>query len=287
MSTQPPRSRRLVLRSLLFAFVLLFVVGFVLVYLQRTRKNGPSFRKETQAILQKISRGDAESVYDEASPRFQAVVLRTRFFDMVADIDANLGKFKEILAANPGDLTSGPKGRAGRVTVRVAFDKATTVANFSFHQIDGDWRLLGMSVDVPKELESVVASPQARAERVKAPPAVMKIAASLLARSNPVDGKLVWAEASPAFRESVPLPVFLELLAKRERVLGTYERIVDVIEAGQNPSQSGATLVVVVQYSKMRTTATLSFQQLDESWQLSTYKVIIPVPRIPGTPPPE
>ena len=73
------------------------------------------------------------------------------------------------------------------------------------------------------------------------------------------------------------------LVAKRRERLGSYVRILDVLKTTQNPGQSGATVVVTVQYTKEITVVTFNFTKNDEgNWKLLTYKVVIPVPRVPN-----
>ncbi|HRC57320.1 MAG TPA: DUF4019 domain-containing protein, partial [Kofleriaceae bacterium] len=161
--TQSRRGRVLV-RSMLVAFLLVFAWITAIVLLQLRDSKKPDFRPLSRKILIAVRDGNASAVWADASPRFQEVVREQRFLDEMADMKNTLGLFREIAAVNETIVTTGPSGRIGRVALTLQFEKGRARANVSFHRDAGRWKLLGLTVDTPPELPITQESRKERSE---------------------------------------------------------------------------------------------------------------------------
>ena len=161
------RRGRLLFRSLLVGFVLVAAWIVVIVALQVKGSETPDFRPAAEKILIELASGaeGIERVYDGASPRFQEMVRKEKFADEMSDLAATVGKFKEITAVNESLVTTGPTGRVGRVLLTVAYEKAKCKVSVSVHEDKGEWKLLGVGIELPPELKITQAQ---REERVQA-----------------------------------------------------------------------------------------------------------------------
>lgn len=278
------RRRRLLLRSVIGAFVLIFGWIGVMVGLQVVSNKGYNFRAETQLVLEQIRDGKVELVYKEASARMQEAMIPDRFLELGTDINAALGGFRGILAIKRVESTDGPGGRTGRVNATLEFDKGKTSATFSYHWIDGGWRLLGFNILIPDELKGAVLSRvETQTVRTEAPTEVHELARRILELGREGGSGVIYDQAAPTFRQSVDRNTFFELQADREQILGRYVLILDVIKSWINLGHNHAELILAVQYQNARATVTMDFFQIDGVWQLSHYKIVMPQPRIPGT----
>jgi len=110
------RGGRLLVRSMVVAFTLVFVWIAVIVLVQLSNNDVPDFRPDAEHILATISSGHdgIDKAYDTSSPRFQEMVRKERFVDDMTDMNKTLGKFREITAINDTLFTRGPTGPIGQ-----------------------------------------------------------------------------------------------------------------------------------------------------------------------------
>ncbi|MCX5743487.1 MAG: hypothetical protein NT062_13420, partial [Proteobacteria bacterium] len=161
------RGGRLLVRSMIVGFLLVASWIVVIVMLQLRSTETVDFRPAAVEILTQLSNRNFEQVYDNASPRFQEMARKERFVDDMTDLRLTVGAFREIAAINDTLVTTGPTGRIGRVSMTLVYAQATCKASVSFHY-DEDvekWRLLGLGVELPSELQI---SQRQREERIAA-----------------------------------------------------------------------------------------------------------------------
>ena len=134
---------------------------------------------------------------------------------------------------------------------------------------------------MPEAVVKLESTPQRREERVRAPGEIRERVESVLSMIR--DGKLpdVWDDAAPVFQSSVSKAGFAELEKSRRDVLGVYRRILDVTSSRQNPGQTSATLDALIEYDKAVVTGTFGFTRVGDLWKLSSYKLVLPKPRVP------
>lgn len=285
------RRGRLLVRSLFVGFVLVASWITVIVALQLHGNETPDFRPIAEQLLIDLSKNQTsvEAVYDSSSPRFQEMVRKEKFVDDMADLSATVGKFREITAINDSLVTSGPTGRIGRVSLTVAYDKATCKASVSLHEDKGVWKLLGIGVDLPKELEITQAQ---REERVQACKDAMSKSCDLYVAANRIlellrDGhaEQVWDEASGVFQKQEERGRFITLQEEHRVLLGPYVRILKVTEAkviGNVTGGNNATFEVITEYARSSGVAvTFGFYRGSRTkpWKLRSFKVVLPMPR--------
>jgi hypothetical protein len=216
-----------------------------------------------------------------------------------------LGPFKEIAAVNDTLVSRGPGGLVARVDLQVDFEKGRAHATISLHKHRGTWKFLGIGVDLPDELIESETSPEARSQRVKAPPEVRAAAEAILELSRDNKSAEIWDGATKFFQDKVPKPDFLRLEDERRALLGRYIRIVDETKAeadtddktpvvapksATSPGGKGAWLTALVQYENAIISTTFTFEQVDDAWKLWSYVVVLPMPRaprLPAGPPPQ
>lgn len=277
------RRRTVVIQTIIVGFVLVSAWVGVMIGLQMWRGKSHDFRPEAIPILEQIRDGKAENVWENASQRFQEMIRRDRWMEMAADINKTLGGYREILQVKDSITIDGPGGHTGKLSASIEFEHATTNGSISFEKTDGEWLLLGISIDIPESLVDKAKELQSK-ERFEAPVEVMEAVNRILEQERDNKGAEIYNQAAEPFKQSIgSVTVFEELLAKRRRRLGPYQRILDVLKTGQNPGQSSAKVVVTVQYAREITVVTFNFIKDDDAnWKLVTYKVVLPVPRVPN-----
>jgi len=286
------RRGRLLLRSALVGFVLVFAWISVIVALQLRSHDTPDFRPDAESILIEVSKGGGalDSVYETASPRFQEMVRKERFVDDMTDMNKTVGKFLELSAINDTIVTNGPTGRTGRVSVTVRFEKATCHGSVSFHYDNDDWKLLGLGIELPPTLKISQAEREERVQACKDPLAndcdVHVAAEHILAQLR--DGKAgeVWDAATPVFQKQELRGAFESIQAEHRAALGAYQRILRVTEAKVIGGTSAA-FDVIAQFEKsegVRTTFGFTRTGKAAPWQLRSYKIVVPVPRAADEP---
>jgi hypothetical protein len=288
------RRGRLLVRSVVVGFLLVFFWIAAIVIIQLRSSNTPDFRPGAEQILKQISEGKAEieEVYEKSSPRFQEVVLKERFVDVMLDLDATNGKFQEITAINETVVTTGPTGRVGRVGLTALYEKGPTQGSISFHWDQGKWKLLGVGIEVPKSVTIT------QAERQK------RVAACIDAKGNDVsdqrakcdvrdaaetilemlrDGKIgeVWDNASEIFKQQETRVNFIRIHEEIRAPLGKYIRLLNVTEA---KSIGGLTAFfdMVAEFEKssgVRVIFNFSRPSKTAPWELRSLKIVVPMPR--------
>ncbi|MEO6771640.1 MAG: hypothetical protein ABI467_01295 [Kofleriaceae bacterium] len=282
------RRGRLLVRSVLVAFVL--VAGWIaaIVGLQLHGNDVPDFRPSAEAILSAIGKGSASigEVYEKSSPRFQEMVRKERFIDEMTDLTTTLGKFNEVTAINDTLVTSGPAGRVGRVSLTASYARGICKGSISFHRDQGRWKLLGIGLELPPDLKVTQAQREQRVAACKDPDNrktcdVRDAAETILEQLR--DGKAgeVWDAASPVFRTAETRIQFATVQDQHREALGAYKRILRVTEAKVIGGTS-ATFDTVSEFERssgVRTVFGFERQSKTAPWQLRSFKLVLPMPR--------
>jgi hypothetical protein len=281
------RRGRLLFRSLIVGFVLVGAWIAVIVALQVKGSDTPDFRPTAEKILVALASGPEgiERVYDTASPRFQEMVRKEKFADEMSDLAATVGKFKEITAVNDSLMTRGPTGRVGRVLLTVAYEKAKCKASVSLHEDKGEWKLLGIGVELPPELAITQAQREERVQACKDPMAktceLNAAATAILEQLR--DGKYeqVWEEATQVFQKQEEKMRFVALQKEHAQILGNFIRILAVTEA-KVIGGTNATFDVISEFTRsngVRTIFTFYRGSRSQPWKLRSLKIVLPMPR--------
>jgi hypothetical protein len=288
------RRGRLLVRSVVVGFLLVFTWIAVIVGFQLRAHDTPDFRPESERILVELGKGSASiaEIYERASPRFQELVKKERFIDDMNDLYATNGKFREISAITETLVTTGPTGRVGRVGLIASFEKGNSAGSISFHWDKGQWKLLGLGIEVPENLEI---TQLARKQR---------IAACLDDKGNDVsdlrnkcdvrdaaettlemvrDGHAgeVWDGANDIFKKQESRSRFIQIQEEQRAALGSYKRILTVTDARAIGGMS-ATFDVVAEFEKssgVRVEFDFTRPSKFERWRLARFKVTVPMPR--------
>lgn len=341
------RTRRgaLLVRSLLVGFILVFSWIAIIVMLQVQGTDSPDFRPHAERILRQITRNqpgiatlearlgstalepekarltrrldelkqerirDIGDLYEKASPRFQEMVRKERFIDEMLDLNKTLGQFLEVTAVNESFVSSGPTGRIGRMSIMVQYQRGTTRAAVSLHLVDGEWKLLGVSVEVPPEL---AITPEAREERVtpcdsKGPDGkkdtdddipngtmnplkcdVHVVSDRILEQLRDGQAAAVWDAANrDVFQKQEVKAKFIEISTEQQRVLGEYRRIIAVTEAKifSGKEEERSFFDVIAEYSRANVRVIFGYTRPSKTqeWQLRSLKIALPMPRIDDT----
>lgn len=280
------RRGRLLIRSMIVGFVLVAAWIVVIVGLQLHGNDTPDFRPDAERILVDLSRGAIDEIYEQASPRFQEMVRKERFIDDMTDMSETVGKFREITSVNDSLVTTGPTGRIGRVSLTVAYAKATCTVAVSLHYDQGRWKLLGVGVELPTELKISQAQ---REERVKACKDPMDIkhcdvhqaADAILQQLKEGHADRVWDASSQVFQKQEQKAKFVQLQLEHLVTLGNYRRIIAVSEAKVIGGTS-ATFDTLAEFDKasgVRTVFGFVRRGKLEPWKLRSFKIVLPMPR--------
>ena len=282
------RRGRLLVRSTIVGFLLVFAWIAAIVGLQLQGNDTPDFRPAAERILVEISKGAAgiDKAYEESSPRFQEMVSKERFADDMTDMNATVGRFREITAINDTLVTTGPTGRIGRVSLTASYDKGTCKGSISFHRDKDQWRLLGIGIELPPDLAITEAQREQRVAACKDPDSrktcdVRDAAERILEHVDAGQAGEIWDAATPVFQKQETRAQFIELQAERRAALGAYRRIISVTEAKLIGGTS-ATFDVLAEFEKSSAVrAVFGFERTGKSapWQLRLMKVVLPMPR--------
>jgi hypothetical protein len=288
------RRGRLLVRSVFVGLLLVAAWITAIVAWELRTDQAPDFRPIAEHILVEVSKGgDAlDKVYDTASPRFIELVKKERFIDDMTDMNATLGKFREITAINTTFVTSGPTGRIGRLSLTAAFERGITRGNISFHWDQGQWKLFGISVEVPPELKITQAQREQRVaaclddkghdvsyDRKKCP--VRDAAETILERLRDDKAGEVWDAATPVFQKQESRDKFVQIQDEHRRALGKYKRLLDVTEAKVINGIS-ATFDVLAEFelsSGVRVVFSFERESKAAPWKLRSFKLVVPMPR--------
>jgi hypothetical protein len=274
------RRGRVMARSVILSFLLVFSWIAVIVGLQLRHARPPDFRPLAEKILIAIRDGQSREVYRNASIRFQEVVLEETFVEQMNDMNLTLGAFEEISAVLETEINRGPGGRTGRVDARLEYATGSTKGSMAFRWEGGTWKMLGIFVDVPKNVAP--ATQEQREARMKAPEEELRaVAQQILEHSARGEIEAIWNQAALGFQQSIALDNFRETEADRRKVLGPFRRILHVTNARQNPSRTGASLQLLIEFEKATITGTFEFTKIEDVWKLTFFKLVLPLPRVP------
>jgi hypothetical protein len=288
------RRGRVLVRSLVVGFLLVFAWITVIIYFQLRGGEKPDLRPRAEQIMVELRNGEYEKVFAEASPRFQEITDAEQFARTMTEMKAALGGFREIAAINDTILSRGPGGLVARVDLQLDFDNGRADGTISLHRDEGKWKFLGIGVDLPDDLVAKETSKEARSQRVKAPPEVRRAAERVLELSRDGRAGEIWDTAAPLFQKTVTRADFERIEAERRIALGRYIRILDETrsetgdikgpQASTTPGGTGAWLGALVQFDLSNVSTSFGFSWIDDSWKLSSYVVVLPMPRAPRSP---
>jgi hypothetical protein len=281
------RRGRLLIRSMIVGFVLVGAWILFIVALQLHGNDTPDFRPNAERILVDLSKGAIDEVYETASPRFQEMVRKERFSDDMTDLGQTVGKFREIAAVNDTLVTSGAAGKIGRVSLTVAYEKATCKVSVSLHHDQGRWKLLGIGVELPPELKISQAQREERVKACKEPMDIKhcdvhQVADAILQQLKDGHADQVWDNATTVFQKQEPKAKFVQLQLEHMLQLGSYRRIIAVTEAKVMIGGTSATFDTLAEFDKasgVRTVFGFFRRSKLDPWKLRSFKIVLPMPR--------
>lgn len=288
--TAPSNRRRIILRSVVVAFVVVFAWIGVLVALQQCSDEPYNFRSEIESSLSAIRDGKAHDLYWESSPRVRKAITEETFVSRATTLNQSLGEFQEVLGTDGAVVNDKPQGRTGYVRATLKFARAKTTGSFSWHYDPGEngekgrWRLFGYYVEVPEALAIDVKTSARAKARSEAPAEVLAMVDTILADMR--DGRIneVYDAAHATFRDTVSRERFLESHLLRQREMGSYVRVLDPTSHGRDSDNKKAWVTAVLEFSRKQTIGTLDFWKEGDAWQLSRFVIQIPEPTIPRRP---
>ncbi|HEU4730423.1 MAG TPA: hypothetical protein VFT22_21140 [Kofleriaceae bacterium] len=280
------RRGRLLIRSMIVGFVLVAAWIVVIVALQLHGNDTPDFRPDAERILVGLSKGSIDEIYEQASPRFQEMVRKERFIDDMTDLSETVGKFREITSVNDSLVTAGATGRIGRVSLTVAYAKASCKVSVSLHYDQGRWKLLGIGVELPPELKITQAQREERVKACKDPMDIKRCdvhqaADAILQQLKEGHADQVYDAASRVFQKQEQKARFVQLQLEHLVALGNYRRIIAVTEAKVIGGTS-ATFDTLAEFDKasgVRTVFGFVRRSKLEPWKLRSFKIVLPMPR--------
>ncbi|MBA3500947.1 MAG: hypothetical protein H0T65_11265 [Deltaproteobacteria bacterium] len=292
------RRGRLLVRSLVVGFLLVFawIVVIVALQLRGGTDEQIDFRPFAEKVLIELSSGPeaAAQAWDKASPRFQEFVDKERFVDDMTDLHATVGKFKEISAVNETLVTRGPTGRVGRVSLTVSYERGKTKASVSLHNHEGVWKLLGVAVEVPPNVKITQREREARVQACKDPMDPKKCdlyvaANAILEQLRDNQAAQVWDAASAIFQKQEEKTRWGQIQRENQAALGEFRRIIAVTE--QRVFRSGnAVYDVLIEYARAQgVRAIFGFTRASKNdpWKLLSMKIVVPMPRADEATPPK
>jgi hypothetical protein len=185
------------------------------------------------------------------------------------------------------------------MSMMVKYTKGKTRAAVSLHWIENEWKLLGVSVEVPPELKITQIDREKRVavcevveidgKKQNIPMGPMNAKqCEFHVLSNVIleqlrDGRagVVWDDASKVFKDQEQKGRFGVIQAEYQRVLGEYRRIIRVIE-GKQVGGTRAFFDVIAEYSRASVRAIFGYERKKEidKWQLRSLKIALPMPRV-------
>lgn len=273
-----PRGRMLV-RSMLVGFILVFTWIAVIVLFNRRGGEKPDLRSEAEAILIQLREGRYQQIYDQASPRFQEVTLVESFARDMDDAAGSLGAFREIASVNRTDVHRGPSGKVVNVELLVVFERGKARGNVSFQWSDGRWKLLGIAFELLDQVALTERREDRRKDRVKAPPEVRQVVERVVSQLHQDKVDQVWMEAAPLFQGSVTAAELARLERERRAVLGAFRQVLTVTRSKKSPGGDSASVEALIEFDKATITASFGLAKIDDVWRLTAYRVVLPMPR--------
>ncbi|HUS32378.1 MAG TPA: hypothetical protein VMZ53_27950 [Kofleriaceae bacterium] len=293
------RRGRLLVRSVVVGFLLVFSWITVIVGFQLRQHDTPDFRPSAEQILLQISQGKTSigDLYERASPRFQELVRKEQFIDNMMDLNATNGAFREITAINETLVTIGPTGRVGRVSLTASYEKGIAHGSISFHYDKGQWKLLGIGVEVPRDVritetereKRVAACKDAKGHDVsdqRAECPVRDAFETILEKIRDGNAGIVWDEASDIFKQQETRTRFIQVQADTRAAIGDYKRLLNVTEA-KSIGGLTATFIAVAEFERssgVRVDADFARLRQTDKWQLRRFKIVVPMPRAEDDP---
>lgn len=283
------RRGRLLVRSLLVGFLLVFGWIAVIVLIQSRRIDSPDFRPYAERIFTEIGKGKPaiEELYEKSSPRFQELVRKDRFVDEMLDLKATIGDFIEILSVNEILVTRGPTGRVGRISLSLLYSKGETRGSVILHWVDNEWKLLYVSVLLPDDLTITQAEREERVAACKDPMdprrcEIHAISHGILQQLRDGDAGSVWDKASDIFQKQEQKNRWVQIQAENQQVLGEYRRIIAVTEAKVVGGGVRGSFDVLAEYSNANVRVTFGYirDSKEQPWKLRMLKIAMPMPRI-------
>jgi hypothetical protein len=288
------RRGRLLVRSVIVGFLIVFTWIAAIVAFQLRANNTPDFRPDAERILVELGkgRGAIAQVYEHASPRFHEIVNKERFIDDMMDLYATNGKFREVTAINETLVTKGPTGRVGRVGLTASFEKGISRGSISFHWDKGQWKLLGIGIEVPDNVEitqlerqkRVLACPDEKGNDVsdqRRNCEVREAAETILEMIRDGRAGEVWDKANKYFKQQETRLRFMQIQEEQRQALGNWKRILDVTDARAIAGLT-ATFDVLCEYERssgVRVEFDFTRESKFERWELARFKVTLPMPR--------
>ncbi len=277
MVAKSPSGRALI-ASMLVGFLLVFAWISAIVWFQLRGGRQPDFRPLAEKILIALRDGKAAAVYVDCSPRMQETIREDRFIATMNDMNNTLGKYVEIAAINETFVTSGPQGRIGRVSLTVEFANTRTRGSISFQKIDKKWKLLGIAMEVPKDLP--ISTNQK--ELYNLPRELVPMGTEILKLSSQSADDEIWQRATESFRQRGTRDAFVAVQQTRRDTLGKFLRVLVVQDKLALSTDSlSATFVALCQFERANASATIGFERrlVDTPWQMSSLKIVLPVVR--------
>lgn len=279
-----PRTRRgrVMARSVVLSFLLVFSWIAVIVGLQLRRPRPPDFRPNAEAVLIALRDGRAAEVYQGSSVRFREVVLEDTFVEQMEDMNKTLGAYREISAVLDTEVNRGPGGRTARIDVRLEYETGPTKGAVSFRHEGGTWKMLGISIEVPAAIAVTAGTEAQRKARVRANFDEMRVVAeAIMLHWGRGEVAEIWREAAVSFQQGITLDGFQAVEDGHRKVLGSYRRILDVTAATQNPGRTSASLTLLIEFEKATITGSMNFTRVDDTWRLTFFNLVMPLPRVP------
>lgn len=245
------------------------------------------FRPEIREALGMISEGKADQVWQKSSYLLRRTMNVEAFVDMGARMNETLGKFEKITDVMDVSRADSRAGKVGQVVCELQFEQGVTTGTFGFHRDpeENRWRLVGIDVEIPAPLREKARDLEHQFERVRAPDEVLFALQKILEEIAAGRSRQVWLASSEPFRESRSLPDFVALNRDLEDKLGKYVRVLTIISSGLHPDKRQAKVNALIEYEKVRTNGLFSFAKVDDTWQLTFYKPLVPEPVLPAREP--
>ena len=294
------RRGRLLVRSVVVGFLLVATWIVVIVGFQLRAHDTPDFRPEAERILIEMGKGPGSiaQVYEHASPRFHELVKKERFLDDMADLYATNGKFREISAINETLVTAGgPTGRVGRVGLTASFEHGISRGSISFHWDKGEWKLLGIAIEVPDNVEITQIERQKRiaacidekgkdVSDLRSKCDVRDAAETILEMIRDNRSGEVWDNANDIFKQQESRVRFMQIQEEQRQALGNYKRILNVTDARAIAGLTAAFDIVCEYERSSGVRVELDFTRTSkfERWKLARFKVTVPMPRATEVP---
>jgi hypothetical protein len=283
----PERGGRRWRLGLALLLVALAAIAIWFFFFRETRSSA-DFRKRVEDVFAELEKDDKsiEAVYNGASFRFKQTLLVDKFVDMVHQMHETLGKFVEVSEVLDVDRANTVAGMTARVQLELEFEKASTTGEMSFHRDRaGKWRLLGMSVQIPKDLEDEAEEAKRDYKRLKAPDEVIEQFNQILDAVREGKAADIYQRAAPSFREGRNVESFQHLLDSHRSEMGNFVRVLAVISSAQNDDHDRARVQALLEYEKAKTTGTFEFMRIGAEWKLYRFVVVVPEPLLPPEPP--